>query len=145
MYLLIGSVSLIHKKIHSVRLCISREHLSNCRKKTFLLQMHKMDIKSVLYPLPNKNPAMHRELSVSCSSSPGVRAVVEAQGVKQSVPVQSGSHPRAGAELCWCLSPGSKAAAASCALTDSRWLCQYLLGFIQLIPCAGVPAAGERL
>lgn len=41
--------------------------------------MHKMDIKSVLYPLPNRNSAMSWELSVTCPSSPGVRAVMEAQ------------------------------------------------------------------
>lgn len=42
---------------------ISRKHLKNCRKK-LLLQMYKMDIKSVLYPLPNRNSAMSWELSV---------------------------------------------------------------------------------
>lgn len=61
--------------------CISRKHLSNCRKKLFL-QMYKMDIKSVLYPLPNRNSAMSWELSVTCPSSPGVRAVMEARGAE---------------------------------------------------------------
>lgn len=42
--------------------------------------MYKMDIKSVLYPLPKRNSAMSWELSVTCPSSPGVGAVMEAQG-----------------------------------------------------------------
>lgn len=96
--------------------------------------MYKMDIRSVLYPLPNKNTALSWDLSVTCSSS-------QVLGLRQPVAVQSWSGPRAGAELCRCLSTGSKAAAACCALPDSSWLCLFLLGFIQLIPSAGVTAA----
>lgn len=44
--------------------------------------MYKMDIKSVLCALPNSNSAMSWELSVTCPSFPGVRAVREAQGAE---------------------------------------------------------------
>lgn len=100
-----------------------------------------MDIRNALYPLPNKNSALSWELFdlLQLSRYQGCDRSIE--GLKQPVSVQSQSHPRAGAGLCWCLSPGRKTAALVMPCQVQAGFACNLLGFIQLIPYAGVTAA----
>lgn len=56
-YLLIVSISLIHRNFHGGRLCNYSKHLSNCRKKCFFFsECIKWTSACALHPFPNKTP-----------------------------------------------------------------------------------------